>query len=108
MMFGALEALSREAVKIYFEGAERCRNELAWQDWGEDVFLSHCLDLLGVGNIGDYNIMGMTAATGRGAPMAPAPPSTPSRTPVPGRPAGTRRRADRRPARAGRTGPGTG
>jgi hypothetical protein len=58
MMFGALEALSREAVKTYFEGAERCRNELAWQDWGEDVFLSHCLDLLGVGNVGDYNIIG--------------------------------------------------
>jgi len=46
MMFGALEALTKTAVRKYFEGIVRCR-ELEWQEWGEDLFMMKCLDNLG-------------------------------------------------------------
>jgi len=64
MMFGSLEALSRAAVEAYFTGAQRCRNELGWQSWGEDVFMAMCLDHLGVGNIFDVSISGDNVCTG--------------------------------------------
>jgi len=47
MMYGSLEALSRQALETYYAGAERCRTELQWQAWGEDLFLGNCLNLLG-------------------------------------------------------------
>lgn len=64
MMFGSLEALSRAAVEAYFAGAERCKNELGWQSWGEDVFMATCLDHLGVGNFFDVSISGDNVCTG--------------------------------------------
>jgi len=54
LMFGAVEAISRAAVQAYFGGAVRCRSELPWQAWGEDYFMSHCLDHLGVPGAGDF------------------------------------------------------
>jgi hypothetical protein len=48
LMFGAAEAISSQALAKYWEGEEQCRDELEWQSWGEDYFMSHCLDHLGV------------------------------------------------------------
>jgi len=57
MMFGAVEALSLSAVLAYFDGQDRCRNELPWQAWGEDKFLGKCLDLLGAQRATDYDLL---------------------------------------------------
>jgi hypothetical protein len=47
MMFGAVEALSKGACKSYFNNNWRCKNELQWQTWGEDLFMMRCLNHLG-------------------------------------------------------------
>jgi len=54
---GSLEVLSRRAVETYSSGVLRCKSELAWQGWGEDYFLQHCLDLLGVPNFEDLGML---------------------------------------------------
>jgi hypothetical protein len=64
MMFGSLEALSQQAVEAYFKGVNRCRTELKWQSWGEDYFLGHCLDLLGVVAADDFGIVSDGVCTG--------------------------------------------
>jgi len=55
-MFGALEVVSRQAVKVYQDGASRCKEELDWEAWGEDLFLSQCLSHLGVPPMDDFSI----------------------------------------------------
>lgn len=45
MMYGALEVLSKDAVKSYGQGAAGCQDQLPWADWGEDLYLGHCLRL---------------------------------------------------------------
>lgn len=47
MMFGSLEALTRQAMQTYFWGETRCK-ELEWETWGEDLYMGKCLDMLGV------------------------------------------------------------
>lgn len=64
MMFGSLEAFTRSAVEAYFQGAQRCANELGWQAWGEDLFIANCLDHLGVGSVVDFGISGDNVCTG--------------------------------------------
>jgi hypothetical protein len=48
MMYGALEVLSKDAVKSYSKGAEDCKGQFPWNEWGEDLYLGHCLQLNGV------------------------------------------------------------
>jgi len=57
-MYGSVEAISREAMDLYFQGEERCRNELPWQTYGEDLFMKECLDLLGAEGAVDLNLVG--------------------------------------------------
>lgn len=56
MMFGSLEALSRQAIMTYFWGEARCK-ELEWETWGEDLFMGKCLDMLGVTGKEDLTIV---------------------------------------------------
>jgi len=63
-MYGALEAISREAMDMYFEGEERCKNELPWQMYGEDLFMSECLRILGARDIVDLGLVGDGVCTG--------------------------------------------
>jgi len=63
-MYGALEAFSRRAMSAYFRGAERCRSELDWHPWGEDIFIATCLDHLGVGSISDLDLVSDAACMG--------------------------------------------
>jgi len=56
MMYGSLEALSREALVHFKDGLERCIHGLAWGTWGEDVFMSKCLTFLDVDPIDDFSI----------------------------------------------------
>uniref|UniRef100_A0A7S2J182 Hexosyltransferase n=1 Tax=Alexandrium andersonii TaxID=327968 RepID=A0A7S2J182_9DINO len=64
MMFGSLEAFGKPAVQAYFNGAQRCANELPWQAWGEDLFIQRCLDHLGVGSTVDFSLSGDNVCTG--------------------------------------------
>jgi len=56
-LFGSLEVFSREALRVYLDGAARCQDELDWKGWGEDYFMSHCMDHLGVGRIDDFGML---------------------------------------------------
>lgn len=56
-MLGSLEVLSVQAVETYAAGRARCQSELKWQGWGEDYYVEHCLDLLGVGFYEGYDTL---------------------------------------------------
>ncbi|CAK0825511.1 unnamed protein product [Prorocentrum cordatum] len=56
MMFGAMEALTKVAVKKYAEGVHRCR-QLDWKTWGEDLFLMNCMDNLGAIGMDRFSIV---------------------------------------------------
>lgn len=57
-MFGAVEVLSIGALNAYFSGRDgRCRNQLDYDNMGEDTFLARCLDLLGVEAKQDYDLL---------------------------------------------------
>eukprot|EP00419_Tripos_fusus_P070876 CAMPEP_0172905728 /NCGR_PEP_ID=MMETSP1075-20121228/175273_1 /TAXON_ID=2916 /ORGANISM="Ceratium fusus, Strain PA161109" /LENGTH=615 /DNA_ID=CAMNT_0013763021 /DNA_START=11 /DNA_END=1858 /DNA_ORIENTATION=+ len=57
MMFGSLEAISQRALWAYMKGSDKCKNELEWEAWGEDLYLAECLDLLGCDHVNDYSII---------------------------------------------------
>jgi len=58
MIFGSLEAYSSAGLTTYFKGFNRCKNELPWQIYGEDLFMNKCMKLLGVQEFDDFNIVG--------------------------------------------------
>jgi len=45
---GPLEIFSQGAAEKFFAGIEACKSSLEWQGWGEDWFVEHCMDFLGV------------------------------------------------------------
>lgn len=57
-MLGSFEVFSQKAVETYLSGKLRCVQKLHWQGWGEDYFVQHCLDMLGVSHIEIFNILG--------------------------------------------------
>jgi ferredoxin len=57
MMFGAVEAISRDAVRAYGDQQDRCKNELGWQGWGEDKYLANCLQHIGVLAVSDFDLL---------------------------------------------------
>lgn len=56
MMFGALEAISRQALDKYFQGAGTCTANMPWKSYGEDLFMGKCLEMLGVSRTNDFKI----------------------------------------------------
>lgn len=56
MMFGAMEALTKVAVKKYSEGVHKCR-QLDWKTWGEDLFMMNCMDSLGATGVNSFSIV---------------------------------------------------
>lgn len=56
MMFGALEAFSRQALDTYFSGVGGCTGSMPWKSYGEDLFMGKCLEQLGVSRANDFNI----------------------------------------------------
>jgi len=64
MMFGSLEAFTREAMDTYFGGAEKCKKTLEWHAWGEDLFMGQCLKLLGAGHDFDGTLIGDNVCKG--------------------------------------------
>jgi hypothetical protein len=62
-LFGALEAFSHAAVRMFFDSGPECRNTLNWQEWGEDVFMALCLDHIGVSSVFDQKLIGDARCT---------------------------------------------
>lgn len=64
MMYGALEVFSHAAMRNYFNNKWRCETELVWQPWGEDFYMTKCLNLLGVEGLGNYSLLGDSLCLG--------------------------------------------
>mmetsp|Transcript_12917 Transcript_12917/g.36824 ORF Transcript_12917/g.36824 Transcript_12917/m.36824 type:complete len:626 (+) Transcript_12917:67-1944(+) len=56
MMFGSLEAISREALETYYENEGECLSHVA--QWGEDRWLGDCLEKLGASGTQDFDLVG--------------------------------------------------
>lgn len=55
--YGALEVLSSLAVWTYSKSKDNCEQQLPYKDWGEDLYMRRCLDLLGVPHSTDLSIL---------------------------------------------------
>lgn len=64
MMFGSVEIFSSAAMIAYAAGSWKCGQDLPWDAWGEDYYMTHCLDYLGVGRISDFTVVGDNVCTG--------------------------------------------
>jgi hypothetical protein len=61
-LHGPLEILSRGAMQAFGDGLDECVESLKfeWDTYGEDVFLRHCLGLLGVSRVDDFGLLDET------------------------------------------------
>merc|ERR1712151_380298 len=59
-LYGALEAYTKEAMRSYHDGTNKCLTQLKWHGWGEDMYMQRCLSLLGVQGFSDYELVGDT------------------------------------------------
>jgi len=64
MMYGAVEVFSSAAMLHYAEASWKCGTQLPWKAWGEDYYMTHCMDFVGVGRISDFGILGDNMCTG--------------------------------------------
>jgi len=66
MMYGSLEIYSWKAIQTYANGMGSCMSDMGAMipKWGEDYFMTHCLDHIGVGRIADFASVGDNVCTG--------------------------------------------
>jgi len=66
MMFGSLEVYSFKAIDTYARNKGLCITDMGMMlpMWGEDYFMTHCLDHIGVGRIADFGVVGDMVCTG--------------------------------------------
>lgn len=64
MMFGAVEIFSNKAMIAYAMGSWKCGQQLPWKAWGEDYYMTKCMDMLGVGRLNDFTAVGDNVCTG--------------------------------------------
>lgn len=66
MMYGSLEIFSWKAVSSYAANMWRCMQDMSQfiPQWGEDRFMKKCLDLIGVGAVQDFSVIGDGVCTG--------------------------------------------
>merc|ERR1719189_1548920 len=57
-LFGSLEVFSRNAIGTYKAYKEKCRKDLPWQGWGEDMFMQECMKHLKVKAINGTDFLG--------------------------------------------------
>jgi len=57
-LYGSLEVFSVYAFETYLKGTQRCQKDLPWHGWGEDFFMSHCMDRLGVQRLYNFSLIG--------------------------------------------------
>jgi len=60
MMYGSLEIYSWKAIQTYANKMNLCMEDMGTMlpMWGEDYFMTHCLDHIGVGRIEDFAAIG--------------------------------------------------
>jgi len=56
-LYGSIEVFSVPAIGAYQDRVEECKR-LPWQGWGEDYYMQHCMDMIGVRDIMDNNQVG--------------------------------------------------
>jgi len=66
MMYGSVEIFSFRAIRTYAEKNGQCMEDMGMMlpQWGEDYFMTHCLDHIGVGRISDFTSVGDNVCTG--------------------------------------------
>jgi len=64
IMYGATEAISTQGLERYFSDENACRS-LPWQPWGEDRWMSNCLQRLGVAPVFDGSLVGDDGCYGK-------------------------------------------
>lgn len=47
LLYGSLEVFSVGAIKRYHDNVQTCK-ALEWQGWGEDYYMQHCMQALGI------------------------------------------------------------
>jgi len=66
MMYGSVEIFSYLAIDTYARNMGLCMTDMGMMipQWGEDYFMTHCLDHVGVGRISDFASVGDNVCTG--------------------------------------------
>merc|ERR1719277_1847335 len=64
MMYGPVEMFSKEAIEQYTKLGWHCASELDWGLWGEDYYLTHCMDHIHVTRVNDFELVGDNSCTG--------------------------------------------
>jgi len=57
-LFGSLEVFSRNAIGTYKAYKSKCRTDLPWHGWGEDMFMQECMNMLNVEAINGTDFLG--------------------------------------------------
>lgn len=64
MMYGPVEVFSKKAIEQYKELGWHCATELDWPLWGEDYYLTHCMDHIKVARVNDFEFTADGSCTG--------------------------------------------
>lgn len=66
MMYGSVEIYSFLAIDTYERNVGQCFEDMGMMmpKWGEDYWMTHCLDHIGVGRISDFASVGDNVCTG--------------------------------------------
>jgi len=66
MMYGSVEIYSYAAIKRYSDQNGQCLTDMGMMlsKWGEDYYMTHCLDHIGVGRISDFASVGDNVCSG--------------------------------------------
>jgi len=59
-LMGAIEVFSKPAMQKYFNEKWKCESKLPWGGWGEDYYMEHCMDLLGIPYVNDFKQLGQS------------------------------------------------
>jgi len=60
LLYGAVEVFSKKAVGAYYDGVARCKKDLPWHGFGEDLFMQKCMDMIGVKSVGEFDMVSDT------------------------------------------------
>jgi len=58
-LHGPIEVIARGGMKVFDRGCDKCEKHLKheFDQWGEDVFLRHCLGFLKVNRVDDFRLL---------------------------------------------------
>jgi hypothetical protein len=67
MMYGSVEIFSKGAMTAYASHMQdRCADYLDWTTWGEDYFITRCMDQIDVGRLEMFDLVGDNVCVGPG------------------------------------------